>query len=278
MRPGLNLLIVCFLCLGWPALAEPPRPQAVPAAEPGAHMDYQVYMHGLRIARISAGLELRADTYRIEVAYRTVGLIGWLFRGQQLDIAEGRFGGALPEPSRFHGVGLWRGVPRHVLIEYAEHQPVVRDLDPPNEGEREPVPAALQANTMDPLSAMVFLIRHVVDTGRCDGMVNTFDGRRAVRLTAHTVGETELMPNSRSSFRGRALRCDFEGRLLAGYRLDSPAEDRGKLRHGTAWLAAVVPNAPLLPVRIDLEATSFGDASVYLIAAGPGATRDPEDE
>ena len=260
----------------------PGSPSAVASsrflAPTGAHTDYQLYVHGLRVGRIEAGLDLQAAKYRIEVAFRTFGLIGWLFRGHQLDTAEGRFGRQFPEPVRFSGQGFWRGDPRRVLIDYVGNRPVVRDLQPPNDDEREPVPQDLQVNTVDTLSAMVALIRQVADTGRCDTSVETFDGRRAVQFNARTVGEVELEPTGRSTFQGWALRCDIDGRLLAGYRLEDPPEARGKSRHGTAWLASVVPGAPLLPVRVEFETTFFGDATAYLIGAGPGAARSPPAE
>ncbi len=291
MRCRQILFIASFAAAALPAWGqarraphEPPRDAVSAPTAPGlmagtgAHTDYQLYVHGLRIGRIEAGLELQAAKYRIEVAFRTFGLAGWLFRGQQLDIAEGRLGGQFPEPLRYSGQGFWRGNPRRILIDYIGGQPIVRDLEPPNDTEREPVPTELQANSVDSLSAMVLLIRRITDTGRCDAAVETFDGRRAVQFTAHTVGETDLEPTTRSSFQGRALRCDFDGKLLAGYRLVDPPEDRGKARHGSAWFASIVPGAPKLPVRVKFETSFFGDVTAYLIGAGPGAARDSAGE
>ncbi len=243
-----------------------------------AHIDYQLYVHGLRIGRLEAGLDLHPGQYHIEVAFRTFGLVGWLFRGHQLDTAEGRIVQSRPEPLRFSGLGFWHNAPRRVVIDYVGGQPVVRELEPPNEDERESVPPALQANTIDTLSAMVLLIRHIAETGRCDTDVDTFDGRRNVQFTAHTTGEEALEATRRSTFQGSALRCDFDGKLLAGFRLEDLADERIKSRHGTAWFAPVVPGGPLLPVRIQFETTWFGDATMYLIGAGAGAARSPENE
>jgi hypothetical protein len=255
-----------------------PANDSAAGLEVGAHIDYQLYVHGLRIGRLEAGLDLRAGKYRIEVAFRTFGLVGWLFRGHQLDIAEGRLGRLQPEPLRFSGDGFWHGAPRRVLIDYVGGQPVLRNLEPPIDDDREAVPPALQANTMDTLSAMVLLIRRIAATGRCEAAVDTFDGRRAVQFSARTVGEEDLEATRRSSFSGRALRCDFEGKLLAGFHQQDSEAERRKKRHGSAWFAAAVPGAPLLPVRIEFETTWFGDATMYLIASGPGAARSPEAE
>ena len=259
-----------------------PARMAIPApaksvATVAAHADYQIYVRGLRIGRLETGFELQPAQYRVEIAFRTFGLVGWLWRGHQLGIAEGRLDRSRTEPLRFVGEGVWRGTPRRILIDYVGGQPVLRELEPPDDGEREPVPPALQANTIDTLSAMVLLIRHIAETGNCHTETTIFDGRRAVRLTARTVGEEALEPTRRSTFHGPALRCDFDGQLLAGFRRDDTQADRGKTRRGTAWFASIVPGAPLLPVQITFETTWLGDATLYLVGSGPGASRSPEE-
>jgi hypothetical protein len=150
------------------------------------------------------------------------------------------------------------------LIDYPHGQPLIRRLIPPQEAERDPVPAALQLNTVDMLSALALLVRTVADTGRCDASVRTFDGNRAGEITAHTGGEEILPPTSRSAFSGMALRCDFTSRTLAGFlREDGNAYDRRPLR-GSVWLAGLTHGEPPLPVRIQIETRWFGEATTYL--------------
>ena len=293
MRRILPLLIGLFLAAPLPTLAQSRLPHpaskdttpAQTAPKPdinrlstSAHIDYQLYVRGLRIGRLESALDVHDNRYHLEVAFRTFGLAGWLFSGQQLSVADGHLGRQTPEPTRFTGDGFWRGEPRRILIDYPGGQPVVRTLEPPNEEERETIPPNLQANTIDTLSSMVMLIDHVAKTGGCDSGVRIFDGRRVVDLKARTVGQEEVEATARSTFHGPALRCDFEGKVMAGFRRDDSAQERAKPKHGTAWFASVVPGAPLLPVRIQFETTWFGDATMYLIGSGPGATRDPPAE
>jgi hypothetical protein len=153
----------------------------------------------------------------MQLIYHTTGLVGWPFRGHQLTTVKGAWQGDRPEPLRFWGDGLWRGEPRQALIDYNNGQPVVRSLVPPNDAEREPVPAELQANTVDTLSALRLLIGKVQNTGRCEAETRTADGRRLAVISARTVGDETLESTSRWIFSGRALRCDFEGRQLAGF-------------------------------------------------------------
>jgi Protein of unknown function (DUF3108) len=175
------------------------------------------------------------------------------------------------EPSRFVGEGWWRGIDRRVDIEYKDGKPIIRRLIPANDSEREPVPDALQANTIDTLSALAEMIRVVDATGRCETAARTYDGRRAWEIEARTVGEESLEPADRSSFAGKALRCDFSGRMLAGFWLGDDRERDRQPLHGTAWLAPVASGGPRLPVRMSFETRWFGDATMYLTGVGPGS-------
>lgn len=235
---------------------------------------YDVYAHGVRIAAFDASYAMGEGGYSIAVAYHTTGLAGAVFGGHQLSSAKGLWQGAGISPIHVAGDGYWRGEDRKLSIDYDRGDPVLRELTPPNEPEREPVPPALQARTVDTLSAMMLLVRNVAETGRCDAEVSTFDGRRAVRITARTAGQETLEPTSRSTFAGTATRCDFEGKLLAGVLHDGREAEALKPKHGSAWFAATVPGQPPEPVRITFETTWFGDTTMYLTSA----RQQPENE
>jgi len=257
------------ILLSYAALAQPTVP---PSAAPIAlHVSYETYAGGIPVAQTKAGLSFNPRTYQIDLAYHATGLVGFLFSGHQFDHVEGSWQRGLAEPSRFVGQGEWRGVDRSTVIDYQQGKPVIRQLVPPNEDEREPVPEALQNHTIDTLSALATLIHVVAQTGRCETTVHTYDGRRAVDLEAHTVGEETLEATSRSAFAGKALRCDFSGRMLAGFKFGDDREHDSRPMHGSAWLAPVVAGGPPLPVRMVFETRWFGDATMYLTALGPGS-------
>jgi hypothetical protein len=106
----------------------------------------------------------------------------------------------------------------------------------------------------------------------CDTEVHTYDGRRVLDVVARTRGTDRLDPTARSTFSGSALRCDFEGRELAGFLLGEDDTEHRRPLHGSAWLAPLMPNAPPLPVRIAFQTRWFGLATMYLTGAGPGGT------
>jgi Protein of unknown function (DUF3108) len=238
-------------------------------SSPGLHASYETYAAGMHVADVDSGFSFGPWNYQFTLGYHTTGMVGLFFRGHQFDTASGTWRDGEAAPSQFIGTGEWRGVERLAEIDYLHGKPAIRQLIPPNAKEREEVPDALQANSIDTLSALVELIHVVKDTGRCETTVRTYDGRRAVEIEAHTVGEEMLEKTPRSSFAGKALRCDFFGRMLAGFKFDDDRARDSKPMHGSAWLAPIVPGAPLLPVRMAFETRWFGDATMYLTGIGP---------
>jgi hypothetical protein len=264
LRYGLTLLSCLLPCA---ALAQTPTS----ASRISLHASYDTYAAGMRVAEVETGFSFGPWTYQLNLEYHTTGAVGFFFSGHQFGVANGSWHGVQAEPSRFVGEGLWRGVDRQVDIEYKDGKPIIRLLTPANDEEREPVPDAVQANTIDTLSALAEMIRVVEATGRCETTARTFDGRRAVEIEARTVGEESLEPTDRSSFAGKALRCNFSGRMVAGFWLGDDRERDRQPLHGTAWLAPVASGGPRLPVRMSFETRWFGDATMYLTSVGPGS-------
>jgi Protein of unknown function (DUF3108) len=233
---------------------------------------YDTYAAGVEVMQMNAFFGLGPWNYRIDLDYHTTGLVGLFYRGHQVNKVRGMWHDADPAPVEFFGVGVWRGQERRTLIDYNNGLPQVKELQPPQESEREPVPAELQRNTMDTLSALAQLLRHVEQDHSCETEVHTYDGRRVLDVVAHTSGAERLDPSGRSSFSGPTLRCDFEGRELAGFLLGEDDPEHRRPLHGSAWLAPLMPNGPPLPVRIAFQTRWFGLATMYLT----GATERPE--
>jgi hypothetical protein len=235
------------------------------------HASYQTYAAGLHVAEVETGFSFGPWNYQMNLEYHTTGMAGFFFRGHQFDYVTGSWRGGRATPSKFVGEGEWRGQERLAQIDYLQGRPSIRQLVPPNANEREPVPDTLQSNTIDTLSALAELIHVVRGTGRCETAVRTYDGRRAVEIEARTVGEETLESTARSSFAGKALRCDFSGHMLAGFKFGEDRERESKPMHGSAWLAPVVAGGPPLPVRMVFETRWFGDATMYLTGVGPAS-------
>ncbi len=236
-------------------------------AEP-VRAHYETYAAGLNVMQMDALMDSSGARYRLDLEFQTKGTFAVFNKTRILSRADGRLAGGVAAPSRYYSAGTMRGEQRLTLIEYEGGQPTIKQLAPPNEEEREAVPAALQRDTVDPLSAMAQLIDQVNRTGKCEGSARTFDGRRMAQMRAWTVGDEVLEPTGRSSFAGPTLHCGFEGRQLAGFKTDESREGQEREQKGGAWFAALVPGGPKIPVRISFHTRWFGDAVMYLEPKG----------
>lgn len=266
--------------LGLAALAFSLPASAADLARRFTSVSYATQVAGLTVMLTEADVEMDARGYRVDIATRTAGAYGVLFRGETRTLAQGQWAGSLIAPQRYAVDGMWRGTPRRTLMDYVMGQPTVLRLDPPNDEEREPVPPALQRETVDTISAAVLLARQATLTRACDVGARTYDGRRLFEVSSRTGGWETVPSGEVPGFSGAALRCEFDGRLLAGFMLDSDRAAAARPQKGTAWLARLSPEAPMLPVRISFEMRWLGSATMVLRTAqsnGPSLVRRSAD-
>jgi hypothetical protein len=251
-----SVIAAVLLALPAVAWAEP---------DPSLHAKYSAYSNGLNVLDMQASLALTPRNYSLEINYRTTGFVGALIHVRGDTRVEGSFGVNRPVPRSLFSTGYIRGAPHVTQMEWKSGHPSIVQLTPPiAEDGRDPVAEADQAGTVDSLSAIAQLMHDVGATGRCDGALNTFDGRRLADLSTRTVGTENLPPTGRSSFHGPALRCDFTGHQLGGFVHDVDRAELQKPQRGTAWFASVHPGEPPIPVRFVFETRSFGPATAYL--------------
>ncbi|MGE0417358.1 MAG: DUF3108 domain-containing protein [Acetobacteraceae bacterium] len=272
MRVSIRLLLALLLGAAAPSAARAePSAATTTAAEVAVHASYRVYAVGMHVADLTAGVALGPASYRLTVDYKTTGMLGFFSSGHQTSNVDGIWTANLPLPREYRSTGVWRGEDRVTLIDYEAGRPVIRRLLPSPQDEYEPVPAALQAASTDALSAMAELLRRIAQTDRCDAHGIVFDGRRASQITARTAGNEVVPATDRSSFAGPALRCDFTGIVVAGFRRDASPDSRRRPLTGSAWFARPVASGPPLPVMLRFETRWFGSALMYLAAAAPDA-------
>jgi hypothetical protein len=234
---------------------------------------YQTYAAGLHVASAEAHIGLGPWSYQMHLAYHTTGLVGLFYQGHQVNTVTGTWVDDGPVPRAFIGEGMWRGEPRATWIDYDHGRPLISLLVPPNEIDRQPVPPDLQVHTVDYMSALMGLMRNVATSARCEGATRLYDGRRLTEAAARTMGVETLAPTARSMFSGKALRCDFEGHMLAGFLSTDHDERRWAPLHGSVWLALVVPGTTPIPVQMTYETRWFGTATMYLTEAAQGESR-----
>jgi Protein of unknown function (DUF3108) len=257
IRIGPLLALLCLACL------------IAPVGASGAQLNYTLYVLGVPLADAAFTLNLTPAGYGMAMRFYTTGLADLVASDRLDEHVSGRFEKDGLVPMEYVAVSRLRGQDRVVNMIWRDGTPTPTTVIPPNAAEREDVPEAPRVHAIDPLSSIVLLLHQVSRTGRCDASARAFDGRRLEVFQVRTAGEEELAPSGRSNFRGRALRCDYTDRTLAGFRLGSGRDDDARERRGTIWLSGIFESGPRLPVRATIETRLLGDAVLYLTNAAP---------
>ena len=244
---------------------------AAPAAGQTLRAVYDVYALGVAVLELEARIEVSAQGYRLRTAARTRGLASAFVSGEQISSVEGAWNGLAVLPATYRSEGSWRGRSRRTALDWRDGHPVVRELVPAEREElSEIVPPELRRGTIDGLSAIAALSQAVAQTGLCEGQALVFDGRRRSDFVSRSGGR-EIIPPWRGGWHGEALRCSFEGRLVAGLRRDQTREEASVPQLVTAWMAVPFPGAPPIPVRAEIPSRWFGPTTAVLLRAEPSA-------
>lgn len=242
-----RLTLLGLALLGFPAAAAPWQ------------ANYTFTAAGVTVmeARVELDIGGPGAPYTIETRTRARGLAALLFRGEQVSQSEGTWHGAIPLPRYHRTVGNWRGSARRIMLEYgATGTPRIAMLEPPQDIERTAIPHEALAGTMETLSAMLQLSRQVRETGRCEAQTRIFDGRRLTQLHLTTD------PVRRPEGRGQPS-CVIESRLVAGMAVDRP-QDARPMRSIVHFGPPVEPDAPMLPIRIEVASHWWGNVQAVL--------------
>ncbi len=238
-------------------------PTTVAAEQPVTlRLNYEAHLGGVRVLSVAALARFVAGAYDLEVASRTVGVVGWVGDWKGNSFTKGTVGEAGLRPSSHRADSVWRGEPRFVELTYAADRSVAIQAEPPAaRDDREPVPEAQTRNTVDTLTAIMGLVRSFGAEGKCAGAYPAFDGRRRYDIAIEDAGEAVLEPSSYSAYAGPARKCRVTTRRVAGYWKgrgnDAPEQQ------GFVWMAPAVAGQSPVPVRAETE-TALGSLVLNL--------------
>ncbi len=235
------------------------------AASSDIHLRYAIFIHGLHAMQLNATLHRDGGHYVVQFDDHTVGWIGALIDTHTAGLAEGTIDGQGTHPAHYESAGHSRGADRRTVIDYTAGNPVVRVLTPV-EARRDPVPPQAAAGAIDALSALAAMVDRVSRDGRCDGAFHIFDGARLTDFAARSGGTAALPATDRSPYSGTAMRCDFSTLQVGGFLHDDNFARAHQTQTGTAWLARVAPDAPVLPIRADFSTLDHGPVAAYLVS------------
>lgn len=230
-------------------------------ASTGVALDYEVRYGPLQILEMRNTTRISEGRYEARSEMRTVGMVSLLFPWSASSRTNGRGTGTALMPEAHRTRGELRGTARSVAIAYDSDGRITLDVAPPaTDDERDPVPAALQQHTIDPLTAGLA----AVNSG-CHGTLRVFDGRRRYDMVLADRGEGDMPSSRHNIYNGRARLCRVSITPLAGFWRRNTQEDY-RPSQLDAWIAQ--PVAGVLPVPVYLELTApRGTLGIHLSAA-----------
>jgi hypothetical protein len=228
------------------------------------------------VQALSLGIDLDSGihAYDMKLALKTEGLIGRMFPWSMQAFSRGQFDDNRIRPANAGQRSVWNGKERATDMVYRPDGTIELTAIPPRDDRMgPPVPAEQMTGTVDLVSAILLVLKHVQGGESCNASVPVFDGRRRYDFNARPVGSTVLRKNRYLTFEGEATACRIFLRPLEG-----PAR-RGMIdltdeNAITVWIARLVADLPPVPVRLDMD-TDLGAVRAYLANARRGAGEVP---
>jgi hypothetical protein len=140
---------------------------------------YSLTLAGFQIGTLVVDEAIAGPNYDSTARFKTTGLAGILdysFEGEAL----GLVAGLALTPVRFTATSQSPRALRHTRIDWEDGAPALVAVDPPRDDAVDPATAA---GSLDPVSALIRLLRNTPATGACGAAFEAFDGSRSVRLT-----------------------------------------------------------------------------------------------
>jgi hypothetical protein len=243
------------------------------SAEPFS-VKYDVYFGGLHVLNAQANWEQGAAAYSIAAQAETQGFVGWLHPWQGNTSSQGRIDDGKVVPARHENRGSAdddeADGARLVHLTYDAAGNLADSLVQPEQDweERHPLPANAGAGTLDPLSVIAGLSQLLQKTGRCEGSFAVFDGRKRYNLMVSDAGETQLDASNYSIYAGPARGCRLDYEMLGGHRIER-SKYAETARERIVWVARPAEDAPLVPVRLEIE-TAYGTLMGHLTGFAQG--------
>ncbi len=136
----------------------------------------------------------------------------------------------------------------------------------------------LTKGTTDIISATLMVMEQVSDGKPCEGNREIFDGKRRFKLIFHHKGYVMLEKTRYNAYEGPAVECVVEVEPVSGAWYKKPRgwlsiQEQGRSlgTMPTVWMAQVVENAVVVPVRVRVK-TTYGTMFMHMTKYKSGDT------
>ena len=160
----------------------------------------------------------RGTDYRSVSNFQTSGVINAFWQAEIQATSSGKIGAKILEPGLYDSFDINRtGKKQQVSLSYDNGAPKLY-ADPVYSTSGYEVKADDQKNTLDPLSALTFIVSGAADANNpCALTAPVFDGRRRYNIEMNKVKDTDIKMDN-GLYAGKAMLCQIKYRALGGMR------------------------------------------------------------
>ena len=265
MKPR-HILLPILLSTSIPALAAGGA-GADQAAAPGSEIqaNLTLYAGGISFGKMDLDTTLRGTDYRSVANFQTSGAVSTFWQAEIQATSSGKIGDRFLQPGLYDSFDINRtGKKQEVSLTYENGAPKLY-ADPVYSTSGFEVKPEDQKNTMDPLTAVTFIVSGVAaDAGNpCTLTAPVFDGRRRYNIEMSKVKDTDIKLDN-GLYAGKATQCQIKYRALAGMRPGVLRKNNESFPTINAWIVTYHGAAGhdfAVPVRVWAD-TQYGQLAV----------------
>ena len=217
------------------------------------NLDIKGYLSGFKVGIASGKFTKNNDKILLEIKAETVGITKLLFPWEQTIIVEALLLQKEIKPIFYRIDDLREKTKKgHMELTFKNDLAEVSSAIPSiiSDTRRKPVPKELIKNVLDPASALIALGYMSGIDNNCNHKIKVFDGRRRFNLFTEDMGIEELTPSVFTDSSGKALKCKFFIKKIAGY---SDKELKRHPKSGYIWLQKLQnSNIMMFPIKVQM--------------------------
>jgi hypothetical protein len=228
-------------------------------------IEYVVFFGGFHLATLQFSGSITDNVYKIRSAIQTEGVADALAKTTADIGSQGVVDQKYVRPTLYNSDVTDANQRQLVSMVYEDFIAEQASSFPEYNLERFPVADEMKVDTVDPISAIMFILQGsaVTSDNACGGTIPIFDGRRRFNISLEHVDTEEVSTGKNGAFKGEAYKCWVGYKKIAGFKLPKTKRAQKKWEKAKSdwpdihmWINER-DDGLRVPVRIQSE-TTFG--------------------
>jgi hypothetical protein len=263
MRAGAVGIILAALTLSPPVFGA--GGETTDHSTPTSTLDlsFDLYVGGIPLGKVAMTARFQGTDYKAISTLETAGIVNAFWQSKIQASSNGLLERGAVRPALYDSYSRNRkDERRQVTLTFGPEGPRSLYSDPPYPETRYTVSEDQQKNTLDPLSAAIFLTNsgNGQNAKPCEAVAPVFDGRRRYDVSLRFVRKAEVRMDN-GLYRGPVSVCQVQYKQIAGYQQELIDQSK-KLPNMFAWVTPIRSRLDpsrqyMLPLRVWAE-TEYG--------------------